>query len=53
VQAPHGQVLTTQLYFPNEAQNQRDFIYDERLLVTLPTTAAAKPVARFDFVLQT
>lgn len=52
VQAPHGQVLTTQLYFPNEAQNQRDFIYDARLLVTMPPSSAAKPVARFDFVLQ-
>lgn len=51
VQAPHGRVLTTQLYFPNESQNKRDGIYDERLVVTMPTSSAAPPVARFDFVL--
>jgi protocatechuate 3,4-dioxygenase beta subunit len=52
VQAPHGPVLTTQLYFPNEPENQRDAIYDERLVVTMPPPSAATPVARFDFVLR-
>ncbi len=51
VQAPHGRLLTTQLYFPNEAGNKRDSIYDERLVVTMPPSSAVKPVARFDFVL--
>jgi protocatechuate 3,4-dioxygenase beta subunit len=27
VQAPGGRVLTTQLYFPGEARNRRDFLY--------------------------
>lgn len=52
VQAPHGPVLTTQLYFPNEAENKRDAIYDERLVVAMPPSSAAKPAARFDFVLR-
>ncbi|ETW93997.1 MAG: hypothetical protein ETSY1_36775 [Candidatus Entotheonella factor] len=52
VQAPHGRVLTTQLYFPNEAQNRRDGIYDERLEVAMLPSSAAEPVARFDFVLK-
>ncbi|ETX04215.1 MAG: hypothetical protein ETSY2_30035, partial [Candidatus Entotheonella gemina] len=53
VQAPHGRVLTTQLYFPNEVQNKRDSIYDERLEVAMPpSSSAAQPVARFDFVLK-
>ena len=50
VQAPTQRVLTTQLYFPGEARNARDGIYDADLLVTM-----AKPglggEARFEFVL--
>ncbi len=50
VQAPTQRVLTTQLYFPGEARNARDGIYDADLLM-----AMAKPGlgggARFDFVL--
>ena len=49
-QAPHGRVLTTQLYFPNEPQNERDGIFDARLLVSMTETAT--PAARFDFVLR-
>jgi hypothetical protein len=45
-------VLTTQLYFPNESQNKRDAIYDERLVMSMPSPSAAKPVSRFDFVLR-
>ena len=52
VQAPYGRVLTTQLYFPDVSQNRRDYIYDERLVVTMPQSSSAKPVARFDFVLK-
>jgi protocatechuate 3,4-dioxygenase beta subunit len=52
VQAPHGAVLTTQLYFPNESQNKRDAIYDERLVMSMPSPSSAKPVSRFDFVLR-
>ena len=50
VQAPTQRVLTTQLYFPGEARNARDGIYDRDLLMTM-----AKPGiggnSRFDFVL--
>ena len=50
VQAPAQRILTTQLYFPGEARNARDRIYDADLLM-----AMAKPGlggdARFDFVL--
>lgn len=50
VQPPGGPVLTTQLYFPDEPQNERDRIFDEALVLHIgfPFTG---PVARFDFVL--
>ena len=50
VQAPNRPVLTTQLYFPGEPENQRDGIFNPRLVMALreaPDTKAAK----FDFVL--
>jgi protocatechuate 3,4-dioxygenase beta subunit len=34
VQPPNGRVLTTQLYLPNHPRNQRDFLFDPRLVVT-------------------
>lgn len=52
VQAAGGPVLTTQLYFPNEAENRRDRIYDQRLLMSLEH-AAGGPTGRFDFVITT
>jgi protocatechuate 3,4-dioxygenase beta subunit len=50
VQAPGGRVLTTQLYFPGEAGNQRDGIFAPELLVTLQR-GGATALAGFDFVL--
>jgi protocatechuate 3,4-dioxygenase beta subunit len=50
VQAPNGRPLTTQLYFPGEAGNARDGIFDPALLVAL-ADAADSATARFDFVL--
>ena len=47
-QAPNGRPLTTQLYFPGEAVNARDGIFDPALVVALADGAAA----RFDFVLR-
>ncbi len=44
-------VLTTQLYFPGEAANRRDFLFDRRLLLSAAGGEAGAP-ARFDFVLQ-
>jgi len=50
VQAPRRPVLTTQLYFPGEAENRRDPMFRRELLMR---TAAAGDglAARFDFVL--
>ncbi|MGH7333159.1 MAG: intradiol ring-cleavage dioxygenase [Candidatus Rokuibacteriota bacterium] len=50
VQAPNRPVLTTQLYFPGESANQRDFIFSPDLLVKIQDGADTK-VASFDFVL--
>jgi len=50
VQAPDRGVLTTQLYFPWEAQNRRDGIFDPALVVRVDGDRSA-PVATFDFVL--
>ncbi|UCD69353.1 MAG: intradiol ring-cleavage dioxygenase [Betaproteobacteria bacterium] len=50
VQAPNRRPLTTQLYFPGEAFNRRDFIFDPKLLMTVERTGAQRD-ARFDFVL--
>lgn len=35
VQAPNASVLTTQLYFPGEAQNARDGIFREECLIDM------------------
>jgi protocatechuate 3,4-dioxygenase beta subunit len=50
VQAPGQPVLTTQLYFPGEAQNRRDGLFDETLLVSIADSDGGK-AATFDFVL--
>jgi len=50
VQKPGGRVLTTQLYFPGEPRNQRDRIFDKRLLLSLSDATDGK-FGRFDFVL--
>jgi protocatechuate 3,4-dioxygenase beta subunit len=46
VQARGGDVLTTQLYFPGEAQNDSDGIFDDALLMNVRGGRAT-----FDFVL--
>lgn len=50
VQAPGGRVLTTQLYFPDEPANARDFLFKRELLMRT-AKADAGLAARFDFVL--
>lgn len=50
VQAPDGEVLTTQLFFPNEESNRIDSIFRPELLVSMNETEDGKE-ARFDFVL--
>ena len=49
VQAPNRPVLTTQLYFPGEPDNSRDFIFRPELLMKL-AEATERKLARFDFV---
>ena len=46
-QAPSGPILTTQLYFPDEPQNQRDRFFRPDLLMSQDDG-----MARFDFVLE-
>jgi protocatechuate 3,4-dioxygenase beta subunit len=50
VQAPNRPVLTTQLYFPGEARNAGDGIFNPKLLMQVQDAAGGKQ-ATFDFVL--
>lgn len=50
VRAPGRDVLTTQLYFPDEPGNARDPLYNKALLLRVAGDEDAK-IARFDFVL--
>ena len=49
VQAPRAPLLTTQLYFPDEPGNARDFLYRKELLIRSAKVADGM-AARFDFV---
>ena len=51
LQPPGGRGLTTQLYFPDEAGNRRDGLFDPSLLVALQRDAGTAQ-AGFDFVLR-
>lgn len=51
VQAPRGRVLTTQLYFPDETRNRRDFLYRPELLLSVGGSADSRQ-ARFHFLLE-
>jgi protocatechuate 3,4-dioxygenase beta subunit len=50
VQAPNEPVLTTQLYFPGEPQNARDFIFSQALVLKVDDARDGK-VGTFNFVL--
>lgn len=50
LQGPNTNLLTTQLYFPDEAANARDGIYDEALLMEVVDNGEGK-TAVFNFVL--
>ncbi|SCY73793.1 intradiol ring-cleavage dioxygenase [Rhizobium sp. NFACC06-2] len=50
VQRPGGRLLTTQLYFPGEARNAGDRLFDEALLLKIKQTRDGK-FGRFDFVI--
>jgi len=50
VQPPGGRLLTTQLYFPGEANNRSDGLFRRELLMRV-AKAEGSLAARFDFVL--
>lgn len=50
VQAPNSRALTTQLYFPGEMLNERDWIFTPALLMQI-SSIGSQHNARFDFVL--
>lgn len=50
VQAPGGLLLATQLFFPGNAANQTDGIFDPALLLHIEPTPHSQ-AAYFDFVL--
>jgi protocatechuate 3,4-dioxygenase beta subunit len=50
VQAPGGQTLTTQLYFPSESRNQNDGIFNQGLVMVVRDAAGGK-VGLFNFML--
>ena len=52
VQAPHGRILTTQLYFPGEPRNRRDFLYRPDLLMEVKEAEGGRQ-GRFHFMLET
>jgi len=52
VQPKGRRVLTTQLYFPGEARNKRDFLFRPDLLMAIDEAAQRKD-ARFNFILRT
>ena len=51
VQRPGGNVLTTQLYFPGEPENDRDRIFDSALLLDIAVAGNGK-FGRYDFVVR-
>jgi protocatechuate 3,4-dioxygenase beta subunit len=51
VQAPNGPILTTQLFFPGEPDNDTDSIFNPALLMQIETAGAGESAA-FDFVVQ-
>lgn len=50
VQAPGRPALTTQLYFPDDADNRRDSIFDSALVMRVRDVEGGK-LATFDFIL--
>ena len=50
VQAPNAPMLTTQLYFPGEARNNTDGIFDPSLVLNLTDNGDGTQAATFNFV---
>jgi protocatechuate 3,4-dioxygenase beta subunit len=53
VQAPGAPMLTTQLYFPGEARNSTDGIFDPSLVLNIQNNSDGTEAAVFNFVVQT
>ncbi len=53
VQAPNAPMLTTQLYFPNEARNSTDGIFDPSLVLNITDNGDGTQAATFNFVVNT
>ncbi len=51
ITAPGGATLTTQLYFPGEAANNRDGIFDPKMIMQVQKTTDGE-VGTFNFVIQ-
>lgn len=51
VQAPNQAILTTQLYFPGEARNQTDRIFNQALLLQMQDGVAVGKQGDYNFVL--
>lgn len=51
VAPPAASPLTTQLYFPNESGNRRDWLFNEKLLLEIGHTRGVD-FGRFDFVVE-
>ena len=51
VQAPNQPILTTQLYFPNEPDNDRDGIFAAVLVIDVQDQADGSKTGAFNFVL--
>ena len=52
VQAPAGPELTTQLYFPDEPENDADGIFDPSLVIDMVDDGAEDKLAFFTFVVE-
>jgi protocatechuate 3,4-dioxygenase beta subunit len=52
LQAAHGPILSTQLYFPGEARNSTDSLFKPELLLKVRESGAGR-IAVFNFVLET
>jgi protocatechuate 3,4-dioxygenase beta subunit len=50
VQAPGGEVITSQLFFPNSDNNQQDGIFDPALLVLVTSDEAGMMQASFNII---
>ena len=53
VQAPNSPMLTTQLYFPGEARNSTDGIFDPSLVLSISDNGDGTQAATFNFVVNT